>query len=176
MFFLFLCVILCLQDKINPKGCVFMSANDNKIDKNYEQRVKKASPDSPIIKDCIKAFLIGGTICLIGQFFYSLYTFLSLDEKTARTCVSMTLIVITGALTGIGVFDKIAKHAGAGTLVPITGFANAVSAPSIEFATEGRILGMAVKMFSIAGPVVVFGCSAATLYGFIYYFFGGGAA
>ncbi len=153
-----------------------MSANNNKIDKNYEERVKKNSPNSPIIKDCFKAFLVGGIICVIGQIFYNLYLSFSLDDRMARTCVSMTLIVITGALTGIGVFDKIAKHAGAGTLVPITGFANSVSAPSIEFATEGRILGMAVKMFSIAGPVIVFGCATATLYGFIYYFFGGGAA
>ena len=145
------------------------------IDKDYEKKVKKASPNSPVIKNCLKAFFIGGSICVIGQIFYNLYSYLGLEDKTARTCVSMTLIVITGALTGIGVFDKIAKHAGAGTLVPITGFANSVSAPSIEFATEGRILGTAVKMFSIAGPVIVYGCASATLYGLIYYFFGLGA-
>lgn len=148
-----------------------MSANNNKIDKNYEQRVKKASPDSPIIKDCIKAFFIGGTICLIGQLFYSLYTFLSLDDKTARTCVSMTLIVITGALTGIGVFDKIAKYAGAGTLVPITGFANAVVSSGLEYTTDGKIYGTGAKMFTIAGPVIVYGCGAASVFGLIYYCF-----
>ena len=144
-----------------------MSANDNKIDKNYEKRVKKASPDSPIIKDCMKAFLIGGTICVIGQLFYSLYTFLSLDDKTARTCVSMTLIVITGALTGIGVFDKIAKHAGAGTLVPITGFANSVVSPAMEFKSEGYVLGLGAKMFIIAGPVLVYGITTSIICGLL---------
>ena len=99
-----------------------------------------------------------------------------IGEKECGAWVCVTLIAVTAALTGIGVFDVIGKHAGAGTLVPITGFANAVVAPAIEYQTEGRITGTAVKMFTIAGPVIVYGCSAASLYGFIYYFFLRGAA
>lgn len=117
------------------------------------------------------AFLSGGGICCFGELCFTLFSRWGLDEKTAATCVSVLLIVLTAALTGIGVFDKIAKHAGAGTLVPITGFANAVAAPAIEYKTEGYVLGTAVKMFTIAGPVIVFGGAAASLYGLIWYCF-----
>lgn len=139
--------------------------------KQYAEKVKKASPDSPLVKNCAKAFLVGGLICLLGEGLFTLFARFGLNEENAGTCVSVTLIVLTAALTGIGVFDKLAKHAGAGTLVPITGFANAVAAPAVEYSTEGRVMGTAVKMFTIAGPVIVYGCSAASLYGFIYYFF-----
>ncbi len=139
--------------------------------KAYAEKVKKASPNSPAALNCVKAFFSGGIICVIGQTFRVLYTNLGMKEDTVKTLVSVTLIVITAALTGLGVFDKIAKHAGAGTLVPITGFANAVAAPAIEFQTEGRIVGTAAKMFIIAGPVIVYGCSAAFIYGVIYYCF-----
>ena len=137
----------------------------------YGQKVKSASPDSPIGKNCLWAFLVGGTICLLGEGLFTLYLYLGADEQTAPALVSVTLIVLTAALTGLGVFDNIARHAGAGTMVPITGFANSVVSPAVEFSTEGRITGTAVKMFTIAGPVIVYGCSAASLYGFIYYFF-----
>ena len=137
----------------------------------YGQKVKSASPDSPIGKNCLWAFLVGGTICLLGEGLFALYGFLGADEQTAPALVSITLIALTAALTGLGVFDNIARHAGAGTMVPITGFANSVVSPAVEFSTEGRITGTAVKMFTIAGPVIVYGCSAASLYGFIYYFF-----
>lgn len=139
--------------------------------KAYAEKVKQASPNSPVALNCVKAFISGGIICVIGQAFRVLYTNLGMKEDTVKALVSITLIVITAALTGLGVFDKIAKHAGAGTLVPITGFANAVAAPAIEFQTEGRIVGTAAKMFIIAGPVIVYGCSAAFIYGVIYYCF-----
>lgn len=141
------------------------------MDQSYDQRVKQASPGSPLALNCLKAFIVGGAICLLGELCFSLFSSWKMDEKTAATCVSVLLIVFTAALTGIGVFDKLAKHAGAGTLVPITGFANAMTAPAVEYVTEGRITGTAVKMFSIVGPVIVYGCAAASLYGAIYYFF-----
>lgn len=137
----------------------------------YDKKVKEVSPTSPLLTDCVKAFLFGGAVCVVGEVFYTLYSYLGVSEKNCATGVSVTLIVIAAALTGIGVFDKIAKHAGAGTVVPITGFANSVAAPAIEFATEGHITGTAVKMFSIAGPVIVYGSAAASLYGLIYYCF-----
>ena len=137
----------------------------------YSARVKKASPASPVLKNCLWAFLVGGAICLLGEALFTLYGRCGADEKTAATCVSVTLIAAAAALTGLGVFDGLAKRAGAGTLVPITGFANAVVAPALEYATEGRVAGTAVRMFTIAGPVIVYGCGAASLYGLVYYCF-----
>ena len=135
----------------------------------YKQLVHSTTKKSPIVKDCIKAFLFGGGICCFGQALKTLYGMTSLNEKEIRLAVSVTLIVITAILTGSGVFDKIAKHAGAGTAVPITGFANAVVSPAIEFKAEGFILGMAAKMFVIAGPVIVYGTVATVIYGVIYW-------
>ena len=135
----------------------------------YKQLVHSTTKKSPIVKDCIKAFLFGGGICCFGQALKTLYGMTSLNEKEIRLAVSVTLIVITAILTGSGVFDKIAKHAGAGTAVPITGFANAVVSPAIEFKAEGFILGMAAKMFVIAGPVIVYGTVASVIYGLIYW-------
>ena len=135
----------------------------------YKQLVHSTTKKSPIVKDCIKAFLFGGGICCFGQALKTLYGLTSLNEKEIRLAVSVTLIVITAILTGSGVFDKIAKHAGAGTAVPITGFANAVVSPAIEFKAEGFILGMAAKMFVIAGPVIVYGTVASVVYGVIYW-------
>ncbi len=140
-----------------------------KQNKQYADMTKAASPNSPCAVNCLKAFLIGGTICTIGEVLKTVYAMKIEDEKTVGTLVSVTLIFLAAVLTGLGVFDKIAKHAGAGTLVPITGFANAVVSPALEFKTEGHILGTAVNMFSIAGPVIVFGTAAATLYGVIYW-------
>ena len=139
--------------------------------KEYAKRVENASPPSPLIKNLLLAYAAGGGICVLGELLFALFSFLGNGEKEAAACVSITMIALTAALTGIGVFDRIAKHAGAGTMVPITGFANSVVSPAVEFRTEGRIFGTAVKMFSIAGPVIVFGCSAASLYGLIYYCF-----
>ena len=139
-------------------------------EKEYDRMSKQASPNSPVRKDCIKAFLIGGLICAIGEVIYQLVEG-SLEEKTARLTVSVVLIAVTVILTGLQVFDNIAKHAGAGTLVPITGFANSVVAPAIEFKAEGFVLGLGAKMFIIAGPVLVYGITASAIYGLILYLF-----
>ena len=130
-----------------------------------------ATPNSPKLKNLVKAFLIGGTVCLIGQGFMYVFERLGLDEEQTRALTSSSLIVITAVLTGIGVFDKIAKHAGAGTIVPITGFANSVVSPAIEFKPEGRVLGTGARIFSIAGPVIAYGCTAAFVYGIVCYIF-----
>ena len=135
----------------------------------YDKLVKEMAPKSPIVKDCIFAFLIGGLICTVGQAFTNLYSYLGLDKTNAGTATSMTLVAISALLTGLSLYDNIAKHAGAGTLVPITGFANAIAAPAIEFKTEGFILGVGAKMFTIAGPVIVYGVSASVVYGLIYW-------
>ncbi|MBD9049333.1 MAG: stage V sporulation protein AC [Ruminococcus sp.] len=135
--------------------------------KEYNKIVTKNSPKSKLFVNCIKAFLIGGAICTIGQAFTDLYAMLGASEKDSKTLCSVTLIFIGILLTAIGVYDKIAKHGGAGTLVPITGFANAVSSPAIEFKSEGFIAGLGAKLFIIAGPVIVYGVSASIIYGFI---------
>ena len=117
----------------------------------------------------VKAFLIGGFICLLGQLAMNGYQALWLEEKDASTAASMSLVALSALLTGLSLYDDIAKHAGAGTLVPITGFANSVAAPAVEFRTEGFILGVGAKMFTIAGPVIVYGVSASVVYGLIYW-------
>ena len=138
-------------------------------EKEYDKLVKDLSPRSPLWKDCLFAFLIGGLICTIGQLILNGYTALGLEKEDAGAAASMTLVVISALLTGLSLYDNIAKHAGAGTLVPITGFANAIAAPAVEFKTEGFILGVGAKMFTIAGPVIVYGVSASVVCGFIYW-------
>ena len=138
-------------------------------EKEYDKLVKSMMPRSPIVKDCIFAFVIGGLICTLGQLLSNGYRALGLDETAAGTAVSITLVALSALLTGLSLYDNIAKHAGAGTLVPITGFANAIAAPAIEFKTEGFILGVGAKMFTIAGPVIVYGISASVIYGLIYW-------
>ena len=138
-------------------------------EKEYSQLVQDMCPKSPMRKDCFNAFWIGGLICTIGQFFMNRYTAWGLDKQMAGTAASMTLVALSALLTGLSIYDDIAKHAGAGTLVPITGFANAIAAPAVEFKTEGFILGVGAKMFTIAGPVIVYGLSASVVYGFIYW-------
>ena len=140
-------------------------------EKEYAQLVKDMSPKSPIGMDCLKAFAIGGLICMLGQVFINLYTALGLEKQDAGTAASMTLVALAALLTGLSLYDNIAKHAGAGTLVPITGFANAIAAPAVEFKTEGFILGVGAKMFTIAGPVIVYGVSASVVYGFVYWIY-----
>ena len=137
----------------------------------YDKLSKKASPNSPFIKDFLMAFLIGGLICTIGEGFLLLYQWAGMEPETASATVSVTLIFLSVLLTGLGVYDNIAKIGGAGTLVPITGFANAVSSPAIDFKSEGLILGLAAKMFLIAGPVIVYGTTASILYGLVIYLF-----
>ncbi len=138
-------------------------------EKEYGKLVEEISPKSPVGRDSLSAFLVGGIICTIGQFFINFYTNLGLEKDMASAAASMTLVVISAILTGLSLYDNIAKHAGAGTLVPITGFANAIAAPAIEFKTEGFILGVGAKMFTIAGPVIVYGLAASVVYGFIYW-------
>ena len=137
--------------------------------KDYAYMTKKASPDSPLVTDSVKAFVSGGLICAFAEVMFTFFNKIGLEEKDSRSVAMIILIVITAILTATGVFDVIAKHTGAGTSVPISGFANSIVSSALEFQTEGRILGTAAQMFSIAGPVIVFGCSSAALYGFIYW-------
>ena len=141
-----------------------------KLDRReYQTLYQKQSPPSPSKKTVPSAFLVGGVICLLGQALKTVYQNMGLDEKAAGTAVSISLIFLGVALTACRLFEKIAKFAGAGTLVPITGFANSVAAPAVEFKTEGFILGVGAKMFTIAGPVIVYGVSASVVYGLIYW-------
>ena len=140
-------------------------------DKEYDKMAKKASPNSPKLMNGIKAFVIGGAICTFGQFLNFIYERIGLNENEVKAMTPVTLIVITAILTGIGVFDKIAKHAGAGTIVPITGFANSVVSPALEFKAEGYVMGVGANLFKIAGPVIAYGIFSAVIYGAICYLF-----
>ena len=137
--------------------------------RNYDAYVKQKSPPSPLVKDIVKAFLIGGAICTIGQGIMNAWKMTGLDETKSAMLTTATLIFIGAVLTGIGLYDKIAKHAGAGTIVPVTGFSNAVVSAALEYKTEGFILGMAANLFKIAGPVIVYGTVASVVYGVIYW-------
>jgi len=133
----------------------------------YSLLVKELSPPSPKIKDFVWAYLVGGFICVVGQLLFEMYSYFGLLEKQIKMAVPVTLIFIAALLTGLKLFDKIAKRAGAGTLVPITGFANAVVSPAIEFKSEGWVLGLGANMFKIAGPVIVYGTIASVIYGVV---------
>ena len=137
----------------------------------YGEMVKKASPNSKSCIDIPCAFVIGGLICVIGQALTDFYSYLGFDDRTSAAWCTVTLVFLSALLTGLGVYEKIAKHGGAGTLVPVTGFANAVASPAVEFKSEGYILGLGAKIFIIAGPVILYGTAASVLYGLIYYFF-----
>lgn len=137
--------------------------------KEYATLVKRVSSHSPKSKDFIMSFIVGGLICTIGELLFTLLRNEGLSEKTVNASVPSILVFTAAFLTGIGLFDKIAKHAGAGTLVPITGFANAVCSPAIEFKNEGYVLGVGANIFKIAGPVILYGTSASIIYGLIYY-------
>ena len=139
----------------------------NMTNEAYAKLVKENAPPSPMGKNMLWAFLVGGSICALGQLLSNLFQNWGLDKEQAGTAVSLTLIFVTALLTGLGIFDVLAKHAGAGTLVPITGFANAVVSPAVEFKTEGFITGTATKLFQVAGPVLVFGISASVVYGLV---------
>ena len=131
--------------------------------------IKKHSPGSTIFKNLILAFCVGGLICVVGELFSALYSSLIEDEKIASSLVTVTLIFISATLTALGLFDRIAKHAGAGTLVPVTGFANAVVSQAMDAKNEGYVLGVGAKIFTVAGPVILYGISFGVLYGVIYY-------
>lgn len=136
----------------------------------YKKYSERYLPKTPIVKNTIKAFLSGGSICAIGQAFMQIYQGCGMEKEDAGALVSVTLIFLSMFFTGIGLYSKLAKHAGAGTLVPITGFANAVSSSSIEARSEGLVLGVGAKLFTIAGPVIVYGIFASAAAGVIYYF------
>ena len=145
----------------------------NMSKKEYNRYVARLAQKSPLGKDLLNSFLVGGLICVIGQLILNGFTALDLSEQDAAAATSVSLVFLSAVLTGLSVYDDIAKFAGAGTLVPITGFANAVVSPAIEFKAEGFVTGMAAKMFIIAGPVIVYGTVASVLYGLILVIFGG---
>ena len=138
-------------------------------EKEYGKLVGKLSPASPMGKDCLLAFVVGGLICTLGQVFLNIFDAMGLSKTDAGTLNCICLIALSALFTGLSLYDNLAKYAGAGTLVPITGFANAIAAPAVEFQTEGFILGVGAKMFTIAGPVIVYGVSASVVYGLIYW-------
>ncbi len=137
--------------------------------KAYQDLAKSMAPRSPIFKDCLKAFLIGGAICAFGEVLSEVYRKMGANESVAGTLVSISLILLSAIATALCFYDKLAKHGGAGTLVPITGFANSIVSPAMEFLPEGWILGVGVKIFSIAGPVLTYGGLTSVLCGLIYY-------
>ena len=135
----------------------------------YQKYVDKKTPNSTLIKDIVLAFLVGGLICIVGQLIFDGYSSLDMSEDIARMGTSATLIFLGAFLTGIGVYDRIAKFAGAGTIVPITGFSNSIVSPAMEFKSEGMVLGLAAKMFVISGPVLVYGIISSILAGVVYF-------
>ena len=135
--------------------------------KEYSEYVNKKSPNSPILKDCFNAFWVGGLICSIGQIIMDFCMYKGMDNTLASTVVSISLIAISAILTALNVFNRIGKFAGAGSLVPITGFANSIVSPAIEYKSEGYVMGVGGKMFTVAGPVLVFGISASVIIGII---------
>ena len=139
--------------------------------KEYNKYVEKKSPNSPILKNCFNAFWVGGLICSIGQIIMNFCLYKGMDNTSASTVVSISLIIISAILTSLNIFNRIGKFAGAGSLVPITGFANSIVSPAIEYKSEGYVMGVGGKMFTVAGPVLVFGISASILVGIIYMIF-----
>lgn len=137
--------------------------------KVYDRLAKSKTPSSPTWKNCIWAFIIGGLICVIGQVIVTAVKAKGVDQKTASTLASCGIVVLGALFTGFGLYDKLAKHAGAGTIVPISGFANSIVSPAMEFKSEGLVMGVAAKMFVIAGPVIVYGVVASVIYGLIYW-------
>ena len=137
----------------------------------YQNYVDNKSPNSPIIKNCFKAFLVGGLICSLGQIINEFCKYRNFNAQISGTIVSIFLIGISAFLTGLNIFNKIGKFAGAGSLVPITGFANSVVSPAMEYKSEGHIMGIGAKMFTVAGPVLVYGISSSIVYGILYFLF-----
>ena len=143
----------------------------NMTPEDYQQYVKKTQPKSPVLKDTVLAFLVGGAICVLGQFIQEFWQGRGLDKETAGTATSVTLVFLSALLTALNLYNSAARFAGAGTLVPITGFANSVVSPAMDFKSEGLITGTATKMFAVAGPVIVFGTAASAVYGLVYWLY-----
>ena len=146
-----------------------MNLQDTK--KDYQDYINKKSPNSPIFKNCFNAFWVGGLICTIGQIINAFCKYQGLDIQLSGTIVSIILIGISAFLTGLNLFNKIGKFAGAGSLIPITGFANSIVSPAMEYKSEGYVMGVGAKMFTVAGPVLVYGISTSIVIGFIYFIF-----
>ena len=142
---------------------------NNMTNEEYAQYIDSISPKTPCGTNLFRAFWTGGAICMVGQLVLNLWSAWGMDEQSSATATCITMVFLGALLTGLGVYDKMANYAGAGTLVPITGFANAVASPALEFKTEGLVTGTAAKMFIIAGPVIVYGISASVVYGVIYW-------
>lgn len=136
-----------------------------------KELIKKHSPTSSIVKNSLLAFFFGGLICTLGGLLTMLYSYLGLDEKTSGILTTVSLIFVAAVLTGLGIFDKIARHAGAGTLVPVTGFSNAVVSQAMDAKSEGYVMGVGAKIFTVAGPVIVYGLLCGFVYGVIYYIY-----
>ena len=146
-----------------------MNPQDTK--KDYQDYVDKKTPNSPISKNCFNAFWVGGLICVIGQLINSYCKYIGLDTQISGTIVSIALIGISAFFTGLNIFNKIGKFAGAGSLIPITGFANSIVSPAMEYKSEGYVMGVGAKMFTVAGPVLVYGISSSIIVGILYFIF-----
>ena len=147
-------------------------AKEKTIIKKFEDLTKEVEPKPRIVRNCIRAFLVGGAICTLGQLVMYLLTQYDIPKDEVAAATSIIMVFLGGLLTGVGIYDKIANYAGAGTVVPITGFANAVVSPAIEFKKEGYVFGVAAKMFTIAGPVLVYGIGSSVIVGLVYYIIG----
>lgn len=145
--------------------------NPMDTNKNYQEYVNQKSPNSPIFKNCFNSFWVGGLICLIGQFIMEICKYNGLDKTASGTVVSISLIFFSAFLTSLNIFNKIGKFAGAGSLVPITGFANSIVSPAMEYKSEGYVMGVGAKMFTVAGPVLVYGISTSVIVGLLYLVF-----
>lgn len=154
--------------KVNISNVV-REKDTQKRNEKYNQYVKQVTPKNSVLKNMIMAFLVGGIICTIGQFFINYFMSLGTDKETARLYNTIVLVFLSILLTGIGIYQKIAKFGGAGTLVPITGFANSVAAPAVEYKKEGQVFGIGVNIFTIAGPVILYGIFSSWVLGLIYY-------
>lgn len=141
---------------------------------DYQKFVEDKSPNSPIFKNCFNAFWVGGLICSLGQIMFEFFKYRGLEEKLCYSSVSISLIFLSAFLTALNVFNRIGKFAGAGSLIPITGFANSIVSPAMEYKSEGYVMGVGAKMFTVAGPVLVYGISSSVLVGIIYFIFNGG--
>jgi len=148
-----------------------MKVKETKIKQKFHELYKKSKPKPKLLKNCLRAFWTGGLICIVGELIFDILINLGLEKTEASTFESITMIFLGAFLTGLGLYDKIGDYAGAGSVVPITGFANSVVSPAIEFKKEGYVFGVAAKMFSIAGPVLVYGITSSFLVGILYYFF-----
>ena len=137
----------------------------------YQEYVNSKSPNSPILKNCFNAFWVGGLICSIGQIIFEICKMRGVDETTSYTIVSMCLIFVSAFFTSLNIFNKIGKFAGAGSLIPITGFANSIVSPAMEYKSEGYVMGVGAKMFTVAGPVIVYGISSSIIVGLFYILF-----